>query len=103
MRFLLDLYSPTINALQPRPITIKSLLFRIKVQASTSIAPITMFLTMFRTDPTPLVLRLPQLSFSRVCGNPGGIIRKYGLDICRQCFREKADVIGFVKVSILMD
>ncbi|PWN39797.1 ribosomal protein S14 [Ceraceosorus guamensis] len=33
----------------------------------------------------------------RVCGNNGGIIRKYGLDICRQCFREKADAIGFVK------
>lgn len=36
----------------------------------------------------------------RVCGNGGGIIRKYGLDICRQCFREKSDAIGFVKVSI---
>ncbi|KAL9939358.1 hypothetical protein V8E36_002171 [Tilletia maclaganii] len=33
----------------------------------------------------------------RVCGNQGGIIRKYGLDICRQCFREKADSIGFAK------
>ncbi|KDN52528.1 ribosomal protein S14 [Tilletiaria anomala UBC 951] len=33
----------------------------------------------------------------RVCANQGGIIRKYGLDICRQCFREKADAIGFVK------
>lgn len=43
----------------------------------------------------------PLFSFatcSRVCGNYGGIIRKYGLDICRQCFREKADAIGFVKV-----
>ncbi|GAC97469.1 40S ribosomal protein S29-A [Pseudozyma hubeiensis SY62] len=27
----------------------------------------------------------------------GGIIRKYGLDICRQCFRERADQIGFHK------
>ncbi|CDW97662.1 hypothetical protein [Sporisorium scitamineum] len=34
---------------------------------------------------------------SRVCGNQGGIIRKYGLDICRQCFRERADQIGFHK------
>ncbi|SPO36172.1 uncharacterized protein PSFLO_01643 [Pseudozyma flocculosa] len=33
----------------------------------------------------------------RVCANQGGIIRKYGLNICRQCFREKADAIGFVK------
>ena len=36
---------------------------------------------------------------SRVCGNYGGMIRKYGLDICRQCFREKSSTIGFVKVS----
>lgn len=35
--------------------------------------------------------------YSRVCGNYGGMIRKYGLDICRQCFREKSDTIGFVK------
>lgn len=39
-------------------------------------------------------------TYSRVCGNGGGIIRKYGLDICRQCFREKADAIGFVKVGL---
>jgi small subunit ribosomal protein S29e len=34
----------------------------------------------------------------RVCGNGGGIIRKYGLNICRQCFRDYAKDIGFVKV-----
>lgn len=38
------------------------------------------------------------LNRSRVCGNGGGIIRKYGLNICRQCFREYAKDIGFVKV-----
>ena len=27
-----------------------------------------------------------------------GLIRKYGLNICRQCFREKATDIGFLKV-----
>lgn len=36
---------------------------------------------------------------SRVCANQGGIIRKYGLNICRQCFREKSEQIGFTKVS----
>ncbi len=35
----------------------------------------------------------------RVCSNNHGIIRKYGLNICRQCFREKAGDIGFIKVS----
>ncbi|TLD26850.1 hypothetical protein PspLS_05344 [Pyricularia sp. CBS 133598] len=34
----------------------------------------------------------------RVCTHRAGLIRKYGLDICRQCFREKAADIGFVKV-----
>ena len=35
----------------------------------------------------------------RVCGNGGGIVRKYNLMICRQCFNEKSAAIGFVKVS----
>jgi ribosomal protein S14 len=37
---------------------------------------------------------------SRVCTHPAGLIRKYGLNICRQCFREKAADIGFTKVGI---
>lgn len=39
-------------------------------------------------------------SFSRVCTHKAGLIRKYGLDICRQCFREKSADIGFVKVRL---
>jgi hypothetical protein len=35
---------------------------------------------------------------SRLCAHQAGLIRKYGLDLCRQCFREKADQIGFAKV-----
>ncbi|CAE6518733.1 unnamed protein product [Rhizoctonia solani] len=35
--------------------------------------------------------------FSRVCAHQAGLIRKYGLDICRQCFREKSAAIGFSK------
>ncbi|KAK4452311.1 40S ribosomal protein S29 [Podospora aff. communis PSN243] len=35
----------------------------------------------------------------RVCTHKAGLIRKYGLNICRQCFREKSADIGFVKVS----
>lgn len=35
---------------------------------------------------------------SRVCGNRHGLIRKYGLNICRQCFQLYAKDIGFVKV-----
>ena len=35
---------------------------------------------------------------SRLCAHQAGLIRKYGLDLCRQCFREKAAAIGFTKV-----
>ncbi|TQD98223.1 hypothetical protein C1H46_016177 [Malus baccata] len=35
----------------------------------------------------------------RVCGNPHGLIRKYGLMCCRQCFRSNAKEIGFIKVK----
>ncbi|OCT45185.1 40S ribosomal protein S29 [Cladophialophora carrionii] len=34
----------------------------------------------------------------RVCTHTAGLIRKYGLNICRQCFREKSQDIGFIKV-----
>ena len=34
----------------------------------------------------------------RVCNNQQAIIRKYHLNMCRQCFRERATDIGFVKV-----
>ena len=34
---------------------------------------------------------------SRVCQNRRGLIRKYGIDMCRRCFREYATDIGFVK------
>ncbi|TGZ48950.1 40S ribosomal protein S29 [Temnothorax longispinosus] len=33
----------------------------------------------------------------RACANRHGLIRKYGLNICRQCFREYAADIGFKK------
>ena len=38
---------------------------------------------------------------SRVCTHPAGLIRKYGLNICRQCFREKSTDIGFTKVRTI--
>jgi len=33
------------------------------------------------------------------CGRNGGHIQKYGLHLCRQCFREIAKKIGFKKYS----
>lgn len=35
----------------------------------------------------------------RVCSNQHGLIRKYGLNMCRQCFRVYAEDIGFTKVT----
>jgi len=31
------------------------------------------------------------------CGQYGPIVRKYGLNFCRQCFREVAPGLGFKK------
>lgn len=38
--------------------------------------------------------------YSRVCFHRAGLIRKYHLNVCRQCFREYANDIGFFKVKI---
>ena len=46
-----------------------------------------------------LILWIYFVWISRVCGNPHGLIRKYGLMCCRQCFRSNAKEIGFIKVS----
>ena len=35
----------------------------------------------------------------RRCGRPGGHIGKYGLNLCRTCFREVAISLGFKKYS----
>lgn len=33
----------------------------------------------------------------RGCGNSRALIRQYGLYVCRRCFREMAESIGFRK------
>lgn len=35
----------------------------------------------------------------RLCGRTGGHISKYGLNICRHCFRDNATELGFKKYS----
>ncbi|KAH7251753.1 ribosomal protein S14p/S29e-domain-containing protein [Fusarium tricinctum] len=37
----------------------------------------------------------------RVCKHKAGLIRKYDLNLCRQCFREKAKDIGFNKYCVV--
>lgn len=49
---------------------------------------------LFTLCPSHIFLRC-----SRVCGNRQGLIRKYELMMCRQCFRERANQIGFQKVN----
>ncbi|XP_040485816.1 40S ribosomal protein S29-like [Ursus maritimus] len=34
-----------------------------------------------------------------VCSNRTGLIWKYGLNMCRQCFRQYAKDIGFIKLD----
>jgi len=34
-----------------------------------------------------------------VCGAHDGVIHKYGLNLCRRCFKENAGNIGFRKYS----
>ncbi|KAL5205889.1 hypothetical protein ABZP36_034098 [Zizania latifolia] len=45
----------------------------------------------------PLDPSSTSLPLFRVCANPHGLIRKYGLMCCRQCFRSNAKDIGFIK------
>ena len=35
----------------------------------------------------------------RMCGNMKAVIRKYGLYVCRQCFRENAENLGFQRLK----
>lgn len=53
-----------------------------------------------RERASPRQDRRTDMMDSRVCTHKAGLIRKYGLNICRQCFREKSTDIGFAKVRI---
>jgi small subunit ribosomal protein S14 len=33
------------------------------------------------------------------CGSTHGLVRKYGINLCRQCFREIAPSLGFKKFN----
>ncbi|CAD8043616.1 unnamed protein product [Paramecium primaurelia] len=35
----------------------------------------------------------------RVCAARQGLIRKYGMNVCRRCFRENYELIGFHKYN----
>ena len=35
--------------------------------------------------------------YCKICGSTLGMVRKYGMQICRRCFREKAEELGFKK------
>ncbi|XP_078411586.1 small ribosomal subunit protein uS14-like [Cetorhinus maximus] len=39
------------------------------------------------------------LHLGRVCVNRHSLIRKYGLNMCCQCFRQYAKDIGFIKLD----
>ena len=33
----------------------------------------------------------------RLCNNTHAMVNKYGISMCRKCFREQAPLIGFIK------
>ncbi|MCX8197156.1 MAG: 30S ribosomal protein S14 [Candidatus Micrarchaeota archaeon] len=47
--------------------------------------------------PFELKLQGKGLRKCRFCGSARGLIRSYGLRICRRCFREVGEEIGFRK------
>lgn len=57
-----------------------------------------LFLCKITIPHTSLLIFLWCSMFSRACGNRHGLVRKYGLNLCRQCFREYSADIGFNKV-----
>ena len=50
------------------------------------------------THSSPLLRSARLTIYSRTCTHKAGLIRKYGINMCRQCFREKAHDVGFQKV-----
>ncbi|CAJ0933030.1 unnamed protein product [Ranitomeya imitator] len=50
--------------------------------------------------PLPLLCCVVTGSVAAFSSNRHGLIRKYGLNMCRQCFRQYAKDIGFVKVGL---
>lgn len=38
----------------------------------------------------------------KMCSNTHGLIRKYEMNLCRRCFKENANIIGFFKVLFFL-
>lgn len=50
-----------------------------------------------KTRPLEYMLKAKGKRKCRLCGNARGMIRSYGLGMCRRCFREVGERIGFRK------
>lgn len=37
--------------------------------------------------------------YCEICGRNRGLIRRYGITLCRQCFKSKAKELGFEKYN----
>jgi ribosomal protein S14 len=46
-------------------------------------------------------VRSPKIKYykCKFCGNNKGMVRKYGIMLCRRCFKDNAEAIGFRKYS----
>ncbi len=52
----------------------------------------------------PLIIKERTIFKGRIngckrCGRKRGLVRRFGLDLCRQCFRDNARDLGFKKYS----
>eukprot|EP00094_Tigriopus_californicus_P010988 TCALIF_10599-PA protein Name:"Similar to RpS29 40S ribosomal protein S29 (Culex quinquefasciatus)" AED:0.07 eAED:0.07 QI:0/0/0.25/0.75/0.33/0.75/4/235/136 len=91
----LTYFIPSTNPIQP-----KKLDFALKTDVHFVFSP---WVSKTSTTPDPANsdkdLGNVLTTFCRACSNGHGMIRKYGLNMCRQCFREYAKDIGFKKLD----
>lgn len=101
-KYVWDLISNFLNEGWPKQLlqlAIYPLLYEERVQPA-AITTMQLNVIIDKNDsPNQSILMRNFCYFSRACSNRHGLIRKYGLNICRQCFREYANDIGFKKVN----
>lgn len=85
------------NDTSTKPPSCRTSLFGTAAPASSARAPAN-GASLEHSDRRDISNILTKMVFSRVCAHQAGLIRKYGLNLCRQCFRERAAQIGFQKV-----
>ena len=50
-------------------------------------------------DKTSAKKKLKKSTYCKNCGNNKGMIHRYGINLCRRCFKELAEKVGFKKLN----